>query len=115
MESAEDGLIRDVVHTTKGVIRDAMPGVWNEQVEKDIGCIFTSACELVRLLHRQQATFRVEMMSAIRDEQGVCINSDTIEEVLPSPTEVDGEIIEVSVFPGMYKVSDGAGKNVRCA
>jgi hypothetical protein len=104
----------DVQHS----IVKAMHISWTATMEDQLGKVFHNGLDLFRLLQRQQATFHVVMASAYVENEARRINTTTMEDVNGADEDINlqDRLIEVSVFPLVYKMGDERGENVsrRC-
>jgi hypothetical protein len=112
---AHDRLVANMVHEIQYGIAHAMHVKWSEAASQELSRVFTKGLELFRVMHRQHASFHVQMAPAYEGEEpGRRLNPETMIDVDNAEDEVAlrDRLIEISVYPLVYKTGDERGEMV---
>lgn len=109
-ENLVDQMLLEMQHTLDRV----GTFVWTDEVMQALRKVFNSGLEFFRLLLRQQARYKIEMLSAkCNDRQARLFDPAAMTDVNNEEEEqLHGCAIEMSLFPIIYKCGDEDGDNV---
>ena len=115
LNEAEDQLIAKMLQDVQFTIAEAMHIPWTASVEQELRKVFGGGMDLFRLFHRQHATFNVLMARAYDDDEPLRINPVTMGDVDNAEDDdaLMDRLIEISVFPLVYKTEIDQGDMVR--
>jgi hypothetical protein len=107
-EEAQAKLVEKMTVNVSNILRPAIqpPSVWPKKVDKRLRKIFKTAFEFFRILHQQRASFEVRLIEASKDKRDTCFNALSMDDIVPGEEDVEGEHVEISVFPGLYKIAN---------
>lgn len=113
LKAAESALVEYILGQLRDTLGPATP--WNGATEKDIRSVFTLAYTFFQTLHRQHDAYQVRMLRICCEDQRSLFQGETMDQTTASDHGLDGNFIEVSVFPGLYKMRDGPVEHVRAS
>lgn len=110
---SDQALVDRAIKQLHSMMAEALRLDW---VAADAGLrkIFGTAFELFRALHRSKALFHIKMTPVVLPGVSSCFQIDSMTAVSSAEDEraLIGRLIEVSVFPGIYKFGNELGENV---
>ena len=117
LRQADHNLIKHMLSELQYILAGAVDRPWSADIARELGTLFSSCLEFYRVLLRQPAQFGVEMIFArTRDGQERLFDPSIMTDVSNEQVEVlQDRVIEMSLFPLVYKRGDERGDNVRTA
>ncbi|KAK3615376.1 hypothetical protein LTR56_026624 [Elasticomyces elasticus] len=114
LQESDQALVDSMALEMHSILDPVLQGTWKPTAEKSLRKIVQSAFELFRMLHSSKALFQIEFTPAASPRGKLAFDAAMMQALASEEDHgaLRNQLLQVSVFPGVFKYGDEMGNNL---